>query len=101
MTSVEARRELLAEASEVVAKDRNSSYGEPEDAFARIAVLWSAYLNKGVSRTDVAAMMVLMKVARIAHTPEHRDSWLDIAGYAACGWSTVVDDITTDPPTKS
>jgi hypothetical protein len=30
-------------------------------------------------------MMALLKVARLAHSPSHRDSWLDIAGYAACG----------------
>jgi hypothetical protein len=26
-----------------------------------------------------------LKVARLMHTPGHVDSWVDIAGYAACG----------------
>ena len=30
-------------------------------------------------------MMILMKVARLAADHLHDDSWLDIAGYAACG----------------
>lgn len=98
VSTVEARRALLEEAANVVAVDRNTSYGEPEDSFARIAVLWTAYLNKGITREDVAALMILMKVARVAENPQHRDSWLDIAGYAACGWSAVVDSMTTSPP---
>jgi hypothetical protein len=36
---------------------------------------------------DVAAMMTLLKVARMATGGlEQDDCWLDIAGYAACGF---------------
>ena len=35
--------------------------------------------------TDVAHMMVLLKMARLVETPQHRDSWVDMAGYAATG----------------
>jgi hypothetical protein len=34
---------------------------------------------------EVAALMILMKLARLANNRAHRDSWADIAGYAACG----------------
>jgi len=34
---------------------------------------------------DVAAMMALMKLGRIAGNPAHMDSWIDLAGYSACG----------------
>ena len=34
---------------------------------------------------DVAAMMALLKIARLMSNPEHVDSWIDGAGYLACG----------------
>jgi hypothetical protein len=30
-------------------------------------------------------MLALLKIARLKNSPNHRDSWVDIAGYAACG----------------
>ena len=30
-------------------------------------------------------MMALLKIARASVTPEHIDSWIDGAGYLACG----------------
>lgn len=100
MADTEARRTLLDEAAEIVTKDRNTTYGEPEDTFSRIAGLWSSYLRgrNPITATDVANMMILMKVARLSTNPGHRDSWVDIAGYAACGWSSAkaVSVATTD-----
>lgn len=87
-----ARAAILNEAMEIVHKDRNSAYGDPEDNFANIAAAWNAYLQakiKGfivseLNSHDVAIMMVLMKTARLAVNPNHHDSTVDIAGYAAC-----------------
>jgi hypothetical protein len=84
---------LLDQAKKIVTGARRQSYGTPEDNFTCIADLWTAYLQRrsavkqeyGPDQTDVAVMMVLMKVARLAETPNHADSWRDIAGYAACG----------------
>lgn len=87
---------LLAQASAIVTGARRAAYGKPEDNFRCIADLWRVYMhrreNAGTvadgsfpTATDVAAMMVLMKVARLAESPAHADSWRDIAGYAACG----------------
>ena len=80
----ELRVEFLAEVAKIVANDRNTQYGEPEDNFARISDLWASYLQHNISVSDVAAMMALLKIARIAVNPLDRDSWLDVAGYAAC-----------------
>ncbi|MDU0991272.1 MAG: DUF6378 domain-containing protein, partial [Enterococcus faecium] len=55
-----------------------------EDCFADIAVFWAMYLDTAVCARDVANMMVLLKVAR-NKASWHRDNWVDIAGYAACG----------------
>ena len=80
------RREILADAAVCVCSDRNRMYGEPEDNFDVIAAMWSAYLGMPVTGADVAAMMILFKVARIATAEKpSRDSYVDIAEYAACG----------------
>ena len=87
------RRDILKRASDAV-MDRGASYGEPEDNFARIAARWNAHLhNIGIPEgrkvdltpTDVAIMMADMKLARLENDDKHEDSWVDLAGYAACG----------------
>ena len=83
----EARADLLAEATKIVTADRNLQYGSPENTFAAIAALWGNYLDIELLTQDVAALMILMKVARLRTNPLSHDSWVDIAGYAACGGS--------------
>ena len=85
------RQECLDRASEIIHTDRNVEYGEPEDNFGDIASYWTTYLGKKlkedeqISAPDVAIMSALIKVSRLQQTPGHEDSWVDIAGYAACG----------------
>lgn len=79
------RAQTLDTAKEIVCKGRQGEYGGPERNFSEIARLWAGYLGRPVEPHDVAAMMILMKVARIKANPAHEDSWIDIAGYAACG----------------
>lgn len=92
--AIDPAAELLMEALKIVQGARRQAYGTPEDNFQVIADLWNAIIRKKISvdrqtirlePTDVACMMVLVKIARLAETPEHRDSWVDTAGYAACG----------------
>lgn len=87
------RKELLEEAAKITNGERQDHYGTPEDNFARIADLWNTYLglsnDVALKASDVAAMMILLKVARIASDPKHLDSWVDIAGYASCGGEIV------------
>lgn len=78
------RQKLLDEARRIVSVDRNSSYGNPEDNFKQIAELWTAYKHARFTSVDVAVMCMLIKVARLAKSPGHHDSAVDIAGYAAC-----------------
>lgn len=88
-----ARTVLLEEATKITSADRNKAYGNPEDNFRNIANLWNAYLTAQgkadnlVNSQDVAHMMILMKVARLATNHAHRDSLVDVAGYAACAES--------------
>ena len=80
-----SRSEILNTADIYVTKDRQADHGDLENNFEAIAQLWSIYLNKMITRADVALMMVLLKVARAKGSPGHSDNWVDIAGYAACG----------------
>lgn len=87
---VSPREQLLQQAIAITTADRNKSYGDPENNFHNIAVYWSQHLtaSTGIEITltpsDVAAMMMLMKLARLSTNPMHQDSVLDVAGYAAC-----------------
>jgi hypothetical protein len=81
-----ARAEILLGAEELVNGDRNAQYGDPRQDFKRTATMWSAYLGTEVAAHDVAALMALLKVSRIRWSPGKQDSWMDLAGYAACGW---------------
>lgn len=96
---MDIKEELATEALRIVNGSRRSAYGTPERNFERIALLWDTYLtlrtngtrddptNNGVwiEPRDVAAMMRLMKEARLIETPDHRDSFVDLVGYALCG----------------
>ena len=79
------RKECLDHAAKAVLTDRAREYGTPEDCLTLIAALWSRYTGCDISTADVAAMMLLLKLARVEWNSRHADSWVDIAGYAACG----------------
>lgn len=83
------REEVLETAMEMVTGSRPDDYGTPENNFARIADLWRAYLGTkpaaSINAADVAAMLALLKIARIASGHGKGDNWVDLAGYAACG----------------
>ena len=92
------REECLRKANEIVNGQREQAYGTPEDNFKMIAYLWSDYLEADISAVDVAMMMALLKIARISTGTFKEDSFIDLAGYAACGYEiatmndTKVDD---------
>lgn len=81
------KAEFFNETLRLVSQDRTQQYGDGDENMWRIAAMWSAYLNHDVSASDVAAMMILHKVSRIAHKNDEKahDSWIDIAGYASLG----------------
>lgn len=78
------REKLLDDAKAVVCGERDKQYGNVEDNFGLIANLWTVYTGVGIEARDVANMMILLKIAR-NNASDHRDNWVDIAGYAACG----------------
>ena len=50
-----------------------------------IANLWSEAFGRTFVAEDVAVAMMLVKIARLRHDYANADTWIDIAGYAACG----------------
>lgn len=111
-----ARASLLRTAAELVDGDRNAQYGDPRQDFQRTAIYWSQHIRAVLERklagvdqlashpainevmqallepADVAAMMALLKLSRLGWSPGKEDSWVDLAGYAACGWDCARPD---------
>lgn len=93
------RRDILRCAEKCVCGQREQDYGTPESNFQLIADLWNDYLGTKyryvdddkpiniapLKPLDVSMMMALLKIARIRNGGGSGDSFVDLAGYAACG----------------
>lgn len=94
------RADILHTAEELINGDRAQSYGPPETSFKRIAQLWNAmdirikewnpeeprdFDYRELTAVDVALVLIQLKVSRIISSPDHEDSWIDVAGYAGLG----------------
>ena len=79
------RKRVLREAEKCVCGQREQDYGTPEDNLSRIAEFWATYKGVEFSPIDVAIMMALLKVARIANNPGHMDNYVDGCGYFCVG----------------
>lgn len=102
MSDLTPRQEVLLDADRAVSADRNKTYGPPTKCFETIAAFWTASLHaKGLLKpgfrlraADVAVMLAQLKLARICTSPtgaQHKDNWVDLAGYAACGYECAVE----------
>jgi len=89
----ENRSSTLDQAKQAVMSDRNTDYDDPEDNFNHIADMWNAYLRNDITldAVDVANLMILVKLARITTSPKKQDHWVDVAGYAACGYGCAAE----------
>jgi hypothetical protein len=75
--------DMLLEAVNTVAQ-RGQVYGPPVVNMQRTAQIWSGILGVEVTAVQVCLCMIGVKMARLVETPDHGDSALDIAGWAAC-----------------
>jgi Domain of unknown function (DUF6378) len=91
------KKDILQLAMQATA-DRGLNYGKPEHNFERIARRWSVHIKNSYGidieliPSSVAIMMADMKCARLENDDSHKDSWVDLAGYAACGGEIAVKD---------
>jgi hypothetical protein len=74
--------EVLALANRTYA-DRSQEYGAIRTSFTRIATISSTVLDKTITPHDIAIVMIALKQARITSNPQHLDSYVDLAVYAA------------------
>lgn len=87
------RVEALREAARLITTERNKQYGPPQENFNRISRLWSVILGKDITEEDVAMCMIALKIARYASRSGYQpDTWIDIAGYAGCGYEVGAPD---------
>jgi len=85
------RGEILKEADRLTHGDRNKNYGTPLTNHQRIAQLWSVWLETEITPAQAAMCLALVKVARLIETPDHLDSFVDLAAYAS-----IAGEIETD-----
>ena len=79
------RDHTLGAAASLINGQRATDYGDATESFTRLAALWTATLGVPVTPAQVVMCLVQLKISRLAHTPGHADSWVDVAGYAALG----------------
>jgi hypothetical protein len=83
-------RSLLQQAHDTINGQRQQDYGDKLQNFAQTAMIWEGILApklakyQHITAEDVALLMIGLKMSRLSKTPTHKDSILDIAGYAGC-----------------
>lgn len=87
------RFNFLQAALKTIEGPRNEVYGSAEENHQRIAAAWSNILKTEVTIPQVYACMIAVKLSRLTNSPDHLDSWLDIAAYAALAGETVPDTL--------
>jgi Domain of unknown function (DUF6378) len=74
--------QMLQHAADIIA-ERGAAYGDVAASMSAIAERWSMTLGHAVTPSQVVLCMIDLKLTRLAHDPAHRDSALDVIGYAA------------------
>ena len=85
---IHSARDCQEIVDEFIIKERKERYG---NNFPCIANLWITYLSRRLGKEvhitdeDVAIMMALMKVSRLAQSPTNEDSIVDLINYMWIG----------------
>lgn len=112
-------RAILATAAHTVSTERGNQHGGAEDSFDLIGKLWTDYLisvtkhrsqdgpmtfveKLSIGPSDVAHLMVLLKVARAVHgDPLNQDHYVDGAGYMSLAGALSMGDKRVAVPTPA
>ena len=91
------RASLLNEAKELITGDRQNQYGPPTQDFSRTAEILTAMGYRGPAGRllvphDIALMVMAVKMSRLVWSPDKRDNWADMAGYAGCGYECTTEE---------
>lgn len=68
-----------------ITQERAKDYGDPSTNFRRITALQAVVADCPDPAARAALMMICVKLSRLVQSPDHLDSWIDIAGYARTG----------------
>jgi hypothetical protein len=79
---------MLSHAADILA-ERSKTYGEPRQSMSAIAARWSITLGHAVTPAQVVLCLMDLKMARLQRDPSHRDSMVDLIGYA-----TILHEVT-------
>lgn len=91
---------FFEKAEHIVNGPRQDEYGYKLTNFSQISMIWQGMLahklqpDAAITPEDVALLMIGVKAARLAKSPDHFDSWIDIAGYAGC--ASILQDERAD-----
>jgi hypothetical protein len=97
--------DILEIAASAVSGDRLANYGTPMLNHGATAQMFSAYMQRKYGERmvtifdahDVCVFNICQKLSRLANTPWHEDSLVDIAGYVA-NIGTILNE--QYPPTR-
>jgi hypothetical protein len=78
------REDVCDVAKRLTSYDRQVDYGSPIEDFTKQAKMWSVILNTNVTPQQIAMCMIAVKLCRLTNSPRHRDSAIDVVGYARC-----------------
>ena len=100
--------QLAQDALAAVTGPRQQDYGGKLRNFTQIAIGFEMILARKllpgatITAHDVSLLMLQVKLARLAHMPEHADSLVDTVGYALCraGMAAEAGDIKSAPLDK-
>ena len=87
---------VLDEAAKAVHGDRGRDYGHPAVNHKCTAAMMRAFLQRRYGPSaefdalDTCAHNLCQKLSRLANTPDHHDSQVDIAGYIA-NWEMILE----------
>jgi hypothetical protein len=82
---VSERTDQFSNAIQTVNAERGAAYGDAKTDFDRAMRLKAVVAECKNPLARHALEMICVKMARLINTPDHLDSWIDVAGYARTG----------------
>lgn len=79
------REKCLDTARRYIVGDRADAYGDLQENAEKVAAILRV-LGLTETALDYPLAMIVVKLVRLSNSPDHVDSWVDIAGYAGLGY---------------
>ena len=80
-------RYRVLDAARDAVRDREGQYGSPSANMTRAAalatVMLAGKLKRDLSAADMVIIHLSIKMGRLAESPDHHDTHVDLAGYAS------------------